>query len=69
MLALFEPSDLEDKWDGPYIKEKQLLDPWENPYEYYEQGTINEGSFDLISYGADGMEGGEGENADIYNDQ
>ena len=66
---LFEPSDLEDKWDGPYIKQKQLLDPWENPYEYYEQGTINEGSFDLISYGADGMEGGEGENADIYNDQ
>ena len=29
---------------------------------------INIGSYDLVSFGADGMEGGEGENADIYND-
>lgn len=66
---LFEPSDLEEKWVEPYLKEKQLLDPWDNPYVYYEEGTINESSFDLICYGADGMEGGEGEDADIYNDQ
>ena len=66
---LYKPSDLEEKWDGPYLTEKQLLDPWGNPYEYYEQGSASGEGFDIISYGADGMEGGEGENADIYNDQ
>ncbi|MBN1126381.1 MAG: type II secretion system major pseudopilin GspG [Sedimentisphaerales bacterium] len=63
------PDDLEGKWDGPYLKEKQLLDAWEQPFLYIAEGEINPGSFDLISYGADGAEGGEGENADIYNDE
>jgi general secretion pathway protein G len=62
------PADLEDKWKGPYLKRSELFDTWENPYIYFEQGEHNPGSFDLMSYGADGMEGGEGENADIYND-
>ena len=61
------PTDLEDKWKGPYLKQSQLIDPWDNPYMYVEQGEINPGSFDLISYGADGVEGGEGENQDVYN--
>ena len=38
-------------------------DPWGNDYEYV-QGT--EHGFDLICYGRDGTEGGEGEDADIY---
>ncbi|MDH4239039.1 MAG: type II secretion system major pseudopilin GspG [Phycisphaerae bacterium] len=62
------PADLEEKWKGPYLKQSQLLDPWEYPYIYVEEGQINPGSFDLISYGADGEEGGEGDNADIYNE-
>ncbi len=62
------PADLEEKWKGPYLKQSQLLDPWENPYEYVEQGEINPGSFDLISYGADGTDGGEGDDEDVYND-
>ncbi len=62
------PADLEEKWKGPYLKQSQLLDPWDNPYIYIEQGEINPGSFDLISYGADGTEGGEGDDADVYND-
>jgi general secretion pathway protein G len=62
------PSGLEDLWRGPYLKESQLYDPWENPYIYVPEGTINPGSYDLISYGADGAAGGEGDNADIYND-
>lgn len=62
------PADLEEKWKGPYLKQSQLLDPWENPYIYIEQGEINPGSFDLISHGADKVEGGEGDDADIYND-
>lgn len=62
------PSGFEDVWRGPYLKESQLYDPWENPYIYVPEGTINPGSYDLISYGADGADGGEGDNADIYND-
>lgn len=62
------PADLEDKWKGPYLKKSELYDPWENPYIYVEEGEINMGGFDLISYGADGIDGGEGEDEDIYND-
>ena len=62
------PMDLEGKWSSPYIKKSQLLDPWDNPYIYREEGEVNPGSFDLISYGADGVEGGEGDYEDIYND-
>jgi general secretion pathway protein G len=65
---LVAPADLEGKWDGPYLKASQLLDPWGNPYVYVSQGQYNPGGFDLISYGADGQEGGEGDNADIPND-
>ncbi len=62
------PQDLEGKWNGSYLKRSQLLDPWGNPIIYIAEGEINPGSYDLISYGADGQEGGEGPNADIYND-
>ena len=65
---LIPPADVEEKWNGPYLKRSDLLDPWKNPYIYLAEGEYNVGSFDLISFGADGMEGGEGENADIVND-
>jgi general secretion pathway protein G len=45
-------------WDGPLPN-----DPWKNPYHYQAPGTHNE--YDLFSYGADGAQGGEGENKDI----
>ncbi len=38
-------------------------DPWGNPYHYLYPGE--HGVYDLWSYGADGEEGGEGDNADI----
>ena len=68
---LVMPSDLEgtNKWSGPYLKRKQIIDPWGNEFYYYAEGIINPGSFDIISLGADGIEGGEGDNADIYNDE
>lgn len=62
------PSGLQDRWQGPYLRRSELLDPWGNPYDYRAQGQINPGHFDIISYGADGQPGGEGENAEIYND-
>lgn len=65
---LVAPADMEEKWNGPYLKKSQLLDPWGNEYVYFSEGQVNIGSFDLICLGADGQEGGEGENADIVND-
>ena len=58
------PAGLEDLWKGPYLREIQLYDPWERPYIY---NLTNDG-YELISYGADGLPGGEGYNEDIYND-
>jgi general secretion pathway protein G len=40
------------------------LDPWGNEYVYNAPG-INGGPYSIKSYGADGLEGGEAENADI----
>ncbi len=65
---LVAPPGLEDKWNGPYLKASQLKDPWGNMYTYFSEGQYNPGGFDLVSYGADGQQGGEGEDADIIND-
>jgi general secretion pathway protein G len=67
-VLLVAPGDVEEKWSGPYVKQSELLDPWGNRYEYFEEGSVNVRSYDIVSYGADGMEGGEGEDEDIYND-
>jgi len=65
---LTPPAGLEEKWNGPYLKASQLMDPWDNPYIYVAEGEINPGSFDLVSLGADGTEGGEGDAEDIFNE-
>ena len=65
---LVAPPDLTEKWNGPYLRKSQIVDPWGNPYVYFSEGQYNPGSFDLISLGADGQEGGEADNADIVND-
>lgn len=67
-VLILAPGDAQEKWNGPYLKQSELLDPWDNPYEYMAEGIINPGSYDLVSFGADGEEGGEGDNEDIYND-
>jgi general secretion pathway protein G len=54
-----------DKWNGPYAKEADLKDAWGNDYRYTTPGQGK--GFDLVSLGADGKEGGEGENRDISN--
>ncbi len=65
---LVAPPDLEEKWNGPYLKRSQIQDPWGRTYVYISEGEYNPGSFDLICLGADGQDDGEGENADIFND-
>lgn len=53
------------RWDGPYLPKEIPLDPWGNPYVYKSPG--DHGDYDIISYGADGMPGGEGPDTDIVN--
>lgn len=52
-------------WRGPYLRKDVPLDPWGNSYAYVSPGEVNRNGYDLVSYGADGEAGGEGENADI----
>ena len=54
-----------DKWNGPYLKEPDLKDAWGNDYRYTVPGQSK--PYDLASLGADGKDGGEGENRDIVN--
>lgn len=51
-------------WNGPYLRKGAVpLDPWGAPYVY--AADVGAGSFTLTTLGADGVEGGSGENADI----
>jgi general secretion pathway protein G len=52
-------------WRGPYLSKDVPLDPWGRPYVYRSPGTVNPSSYDLLSLGRDGREGGEGEDADV----
>ncbi len=52
------------RWDGPYLPQDVPMDPWGHPYLYKFPGEHGEEP-DIITYGADGREGGDGENADI----
>jgi len=56
-----KPSGVEN-WQGPYLPKDIPLDPWGKPYIYKSPGE--HGDYDLMSYGLDGAEGGEGENQD-----
>ena len=47
---------------GGYVK-KAFNDPWNREYLYLSPGESHE--YDIFTYGADGVPGGEGENADI----
>ncbi len=65
LQMLVENVSQEEKWDGPYLKPAVPKDPWGNDYVYACPGE--HGDYDLSSYGADGQQDGEGENADINN--
>lgn len=52
-------------WNGPYLKKKVPLDPWKRPYVFRSPGEVDTSGYDLLSLGADGQPGGEGEAADI----
>ncbi|MGH8488917.1 MAG: type II secretion system major pseudopilin GspG [Gammaproteobacteria bacterium] len=53
------------RWkEGGYLA-RAPEDPWGRPYQYLQPGV--HGEFDLYSFGADGVPGGEEFNADIGN--
>ena len=54
-----------NKWKGPYLEASMVpKDSWGNEYIYNQPGATGR-EFDIISYGKDGMAGGEGLDADI----
>jgi general secretion pathway protein G len=64
LTALVRPSGGVAAWNGPYLKGGAVPnDPWGRPYIYRSPGE--HGAYDLISYGADGQQGGTGTAADI----
>ena len=53
---LRQPGNVQN-WHGPYLS-KMPVDPWGNPYIYRYPGQHNPSSYDLLSAGPDGREGG-----------
>jgi general secretion pathway protein G len=55
-------------WNGPYLKDADSTrDPWGRPYQYRVPSQRPKHAFDIVSLGADGKPGGDGEDADIIN--
>ena len=63
LKVLLERPPNEPKWNGPYLRKEVPLDPWGKPYVYKSPG--DHGPYDILSYGADGVAGGQDNNRDI----
>lgn len=64
LAELLENTTSSSRWRGPYLELNEIpLDPWDNEYVY----VLEDGRFLIVSYGADGQPGGDGDNADITN--
>ena len=63
LYALVNRPDSEPKWNGPYLAKAVPVDPWGAAYVYRSPGQSAD--FDLLSFGRDGQQGGNGDNADI----
>ncbi len=50
-----------------FLEGEQKKDPWGNDYVYVQPGQKHPDTYDIMSYGADGKPGGDGEDADITN--
>ncbi len=63
---LFKNASNNPKWNGPYLKKGVPKDPWGNDYQYQKPGQDGR-DYDLYSFAVDGVQGGEGDNADVVN--
>lgn len=59
------PSDTTVAWPAGGYLDRIPKDPWDRPYLYLQPGK--NGEFDVYTLGRDGVEGGEGVDADIGN--
>lgn len=59
------PADAKNYPEGGYIKGGYPKDGWDNELQYVSPGTEGR-PYDLFSLGADGKQGGEGLDADLY---
>lgn len=57
---------LAKNWNPQGYLKSLPVDPWGTPYQYLNPGTHSAG-YDLFSFGADGVQGGEGFATDIGN--
>ncbi len=68
-ILMMEKDEVDDeRFDGPYLNNDKIEDPWGKPFEYRSPGEIREKAYDLWSSGLDGKddEGKEGSD-DIKN--
>ena len=57
LLTAPTASPVPAQWNGPYLKKKKIpKDPWGHDYVYVSPGTHNPDSYDLSSWGPDGVE-------------
>jgi general secretion pathway protein G len=56
LQALINKPGNAPNWRGPYLEKGLPKDPWGNDYIYQSPGTRNPHSYDLKSYGPDGVE-------------
>ena len=69
LQALVSAPSGASNWNGPYWKKSSIpKDPWGNDYKYTSPASGG-GPYDILSYGADGKEGGEGANRDVSSSQ
>tara|TARA_R110002049_G_scaffold193364_1_gene362204 strand:+ start:5448 stop:5903 length:456 start_codon:yes stop_codon:yes gene_type:complete len=63
LKALIEKPAAIESWDGPYVRSgASLTDPWEREFIY---DAASASAFRLVTYGADGKEGGAKYDSDI----
>lgn len=64
LQALIEQPADAPGWDGPYLKKREsLVDPWRRPYGYARPGRVSD--YEVLSFGADGKQGGVEEAGDV----
>lgn len=60
-----QPATAKNWLPGGYVKGGYPKDSWDNDLQYVIPGSEGR-AFDLYSFGADGKQGGEGNDADIF---
>jgi general secretion pathway protein G len=64
LRALVSNLSTSERWNGPYVrKRKSLIDPWGEPFIY--KGAKGGALYEILSYGADKVEGGAGDDRDV----